>query len=138
MCKIDRKFKDNLYKNDDPIQAKFVYKGILESYLLIHTNGTIAVFKHRRKNQDCLVWNVVKPFDDGHSHFRNLQVARIIADNIALDRKPKRDMCLRNLASYHRIANESYKYLDWVSNLMEVKIDKKLNNNKFYKVSKAV
>lgn len=138
MCKINKKFKDNLYKNDDPITAISVYEGIIENYLLIHTTSTIAVFKHRRHKQDVLVWNVIKPFDNGHSHFHNLQVAKIIANNVSLNRKPKQNMCLRNLASYPRIADESYKYLEWVETLMETKIDKKLNNKHYYNVGKKV
>ena len=137
--KVDSRFKDKLYKNDDPIDAINTYKGILENYLLIHTQGTIGVFKHRKRNQDVIVWNVVKPYENGHSHFNTLQVAKIIANNVALQRKPKTNTCLRNLASYERIATNEYPYLEWVNDLMATKIDKKIGNNKhYYNVGKAV
>ena len=138
MCQINRNFKDNLYKNHDVMSAQRVYKGILENYLLIHTTGTIAVFKHKHHKQDVLVWNVIKQFDNGHSHFNNIQVAKMIANNVSLNRKPKQNMCLRNLASYPRIASHNYRYLEWVENLIETKIDKKLDNNNYHNVSRAI
>ena len=139
LCRVDKRFKDKLYKNIDPIEAIEVYKGILKNYNLLHTTGSIAVFKHKRRNQDIIVWNVLKEYKNGHGHFHNFQVAKIIANNISLIRKPKSNMCVRNLRSYLRIADDNYKYLEWVENLIDVKIDKMLGNNKnYHNDSKAV
>lgn len=136
--KVDSRFKHYLYKNSDPIQALNTYEGILENYLLIHNQNSIGVFRHRRHKGDLLVWNVIKPWEEGHSHFKSQNVAVMIANNVALNRKPKRNMCTRNLASYPRIATSEYKYLDWVNNLIETKKDKIRGNNYYINVGKAI
>lgn len=137
MCKIDNNFKKYFNENESK-EAITVYEGILESYLLLHTSKSILVFRHKNKNDDVLVWNIRKPFDSGHSHFKSLEVAKLISNLIGENKKPKQSTCIRNLKSYLRIADEQYIYNDWVSQLIDTKIDKAVKNKHYININKGI
>lgn len=133
MCKVSSDFRKNLSR-----ESMKTYEGLMENYLLIHNQGSIGVFRHKKKKQDNIVWNTSKTWEDGHSHFTTFQVAKIIANNIALNRKPSGRTTVRNLKSYIRIATEDYKYLKHVEQLIKTKTDKCIGNNGYVNVGKKV
>ena len=138
MCRVNRNFEHKIYGTKYEIDSLKIYKELLQKYTLIHTNDTIGVFRHRLHHNDIIVWNVKKPYhgkNKGHGHFKSLNIATKITDDIAECRFPKNSMGIRNLESYIRIADGRYNRIEEVKNLIQVKIDKKRGNNKYHNVS---
>ena len=134
--RVDKNFIRKIYRTENPQLTLEVYNEFKVKYNVIHTIENIVVFRHKHRNSDIIIWNINKLYQDGHSHFHSLQVAKLIANNIALNRKPKRQTCIRNLESYIRVGDDNYVHLKFVEDLIETKRDKLRDNYGYHNVGK--
>lgn len=69
-----------------------------------------------------IVYNINKPFDNGHSHIKGLDMAKVIIDNCLKKRRPKTTN-LYLLSSHARVSDDD-KYIKLINELIEAKKSK--------------
>ena len=90
----------------------------------VYENRGYIILKVKSKGRTgYIIHNTSKPFEEGHSHLKSFEMAKVIINNVIYKKKPKTSN-IYLLESHIRLSNND-KYVSYIKHLIEVKKRKK-------------